>query len=67
MKKGQIFDGVIERVDFPNKGIVYVAEEDRYVTVKNGIPGQRVRFAVNKFRTRKCRRKASGSPGEIPS
>lgn len=50
MKKGQIFDGVIERVDFPNKGIVYVAEEDRYVTVKNGIPGQRVRFAVNKFK-----------------
>lgn len=34
MKKGQIFEGVIERVDFPNKGIIYIREEDRYVTVK---------------------------------
>ena len=50
MKKGQIFEGIIERVDFPNKGIVYVPEEDKYVTVKNGIPGQKVRFAVNKFK-----------------
>ena len=22
MKKGQIFEGIIERVDFPNKGLV---------------------------------------------
>ena len=50
MKKGQIFEGVIERVDFPNKGIVYIREEDRYVTVKNGIPGQKVRFIINKFK-----------------
>ena len=50
MKKRQIFEGTIDRVDFPNKGIVYVPEEDRYVTVKNGIPGQKVRFAVNKFK-----------------
>ena len=50
MKKGQIYEGIIEKVDFPNKGIVYVAEEDRHVTVKNGIPGQRVRFVINKFK-----------------
>ena len=25
-------------------------EEDRYVTVKNGIPGQKVRFVINKFK-----------------
>ena len=50
MKKGQIFEGVIERVDFPNKGIVYIREEDRHVTVKNGIPGQKVRFIINKFK-----------------
>lgn len=50
MKKGQIFEGVIERVDFPNKGIIYIREEDRYVTVKNGIPGQKVRFVINKFK-----------------
>ena len=24
MKKGQICEGVIQRVDFPNKGMVYV-------------------------------------------
>mgnify|MGYP000769636229 CR=1 FL=1 len=38
MKKGQIFEGIIERVDFPNKGLVKVEEEGkdaRYVTVKN--------------------------------
>lgn len=37
MKKGQIFEGIIERVDFPNKGLVKVEEEGkdaRYVTVK---------------------------------
>ena len=50
MKKGQIYEGVIERVDFPNKGLVHVPEEDRYVTVKNGIPGQKVRFVINKFK-----------------
>ena len=56
MKKGQIFEGVIERVDFPNKGIIYIREEDRYVTVKNGIPGQKVRFVIINLRgeTRKA-------------
>ena len=50
MRKGQIFEGIIERVDFPNKGIVYLQEEERYVTVKNGIPGQKIRFLINKFK-----------------
>ena len=53
MKKGQIFEGIIERVDFPNKGLVKVQEEGkelRYVTVKNAIPGQKVRFIINKFK-----------------
>ena len=50
MKKGQTFEGIIERVDFPNKGIVYVPEEEKYVTVKNGMPGQKVRFVINKFK-----------------
>ena len=36
MKKGQIYEGIIERVDFPNKGIVFVPEEEQYVIVKNG-------------------------------
>ena len=46
MKKGQIYEGIIERVDFPNKGIVFVPEEEQYVTVKNGIPGQKIRFMI---------------------
>ena len=50
MKKGQVFEGIIERVDFPNKGIVYVPEEEKFVTVKNGIPGQKIRFVINKFK-----------------
>lgn len=50
MKKGQILEGVIEKVEFPNKGLVYVAEEDQYVLVKNGIPGQKIRFGINKFK-----------------
>lgn len=51
MKKGQIFEGIIERVEFPNKGKVFIPEEERYVVVKNGIPGQKVRFMVNKFKS----------------
>ncbi len=50
MKKGQILEGVIEKVEFPNKGLVYVVEEDQYVLVKNGIPGQKIRFGINKFK-----------------
>lgn len=50
MKKGQVYEGIIEKVEFPNKGIVPVREEDREVIVKNGIPGQKIRFCVNKFR-----------------
>ena len=49
MKKGEIYEGVIEKVDFPNKGIVIVG--DQKVTVKNGMPGQRVRFMINKKRS----------------
>ena len=45
MKKGQVYEGVIESVEFPNKGIVNVPQEDRRVNVKNGVPGQKVRFS----------------------
>ena len=50
MKKGQILEGVIEKVEFPNKGLCIFAEEDQYVLVKNGIPGQKIRFGINKFK-----------------
>ena len=48
MKKGEIYEGIIEKVDFPNKG--RVVAEGKTVTVKNGIPGQKVRFLINKKR-----------------
>lgn len=46
MKKGEIYQGIIERVEFPNKGIVQI--EDKKVIVKNGMPGQHVKFMINK-------------------
>ena len=54
MKKGQIFEGIIGKVEFPNKGIVELQEEGKTVIVKNGIPGQKVRFCVNKIRKGKA-------------
>ena len=50
MKKGQILEGIIEKVEFPNKAIVTVPEEEKKVVVKDGIPGQKVRFSINKMR-----------------
>ncbi len=50
MKKGQVFEGIIEKVEFPNRGKVYIPEEEQYVTVKNGIPGQRIRLSIQKFK-----------------
>ena len=50
MKKGQILEGYIERIDFPNKGFAVVEGEEKKVIVKNTVPKQKVRFAVNKIR-----------------
>ena len=47
MKKGQLAEGRIERIAFPNKGIA-ITEEGEKVVVKNTIPGQKVSFRVNK-------------------
>ena len=49
MKKGEIYEGIIEKVDFPNRG--YVNIDGEKVIVKNGIPGQKVRFMINKKRS----------------
>lgn len=51
MKKGQIYEGIVNRVDFPNKGIVEY--EGAKVVVKNCMPGQKISFAVNKIRSEK--------------
>ena len=53
MKKGQILEGIVERVDFPNKGIVRAVEEngeEAFCLVKNVLPGQRISFCVQKKR-----------------
>lgn len=67
MKKGQVYEGIVDHVEFPNKGIVLQAVkyvegsevenstdanevEETKVIVKNGLPGQKIRFAVNKAR-----------------
>ena len=51
MKKGEIHEGRIDKVLFPNKGLIRV--EGETVLVKNGIPGQKVRFQINKKRKNK--------------
>lgn len=52
MKKGEIVTGTVERIDFPNKGIV--ASEDGVCVVKNALPGQTVKACVNKVRKGKA-------------
>ena len=51
MKKGEIYEGYVERMEFPNKGIVVVDGEK--AVVKNALPGQKVKFAINKKRNGK--------------
>ena len=52
MKKGQIIEGTVERIDFPNKGIVSM--QDGICVVKNALPGQKVKACVNKVRKGKA-------------
>jgi len=54
MKKGQILEGKIREVVFPNKGIAEVENENKPVIVKNSLAGQKVRFSINKIRKGKC-------------
>ena len=53
MKKGQIIEGIVECVEFPNKGIVRTEDGGR-VIVKNVVPGQKVSASINKVRKGKC-------------
>lgn len=48
MKKGQIVEGKIVKLDFPNKGVMEI--EEGKVVVKNTLPGQVVRCQINKAR-----------------
>lgn len=52
MKKGQVFEAVIEGIDFPDKGFCHV--EDRKVSIKQALPGQKVKFSIKKARNGKA-------------
>ncbi len=52
MKKGQVFEGTVERVDFPNKGVVRTGEGA--VIVKNCLPGQKIKLSISKVRSGKA-------------
>lgn len=71
MKKGQVWEGIVKEVDFPNKGKVFLPEEDRTVIVKNTVPGQKIKFSVNKIRKGKAEGRLlevlKPSEKEIPS
>ncbi len=61
MKKGQIYEGVVERIDFPNKAVVAaeVPDQEGNITmetavVKGAITGQRIRFSAKKVRRDHC-------------
>lgn len=53
MKKKEFYEGMVTSLKFPNKGIVYVEDEDAYVQVKNTLPGQRVRFQLKKVKKKR--------------
>lgn len=52
MKKGQEYEGIVERVDFPGKGIVQTGEGS--VTVKHSLPGQKIKLRISKARNGKA-------------
>ncbi len=52
MKKGEVYQGVVRRVDFPNLGVVET--QAGKVIVKNTLPGQTISLQVNKVRKNKA-------------
>nr|MBQ8252614.1 23S rRNA (uracil(1939)-C(5))-methyltransferase RlmD [Lachnospiraceae bacterium] len=46
MKKGEVYEGEVSYVNFPNKAII--EHEDGRVTVKNALPRQKVAYRVTK-------------------
>jgi len=52
MKKGQVYEATVERVDFPCRGIAQT--EDGAVLVKNSLPGQKIKLSVSKVRNGKA-------------
>lgn len=64
MKKGESYSGVVEKMEFPNKGIVTI--EDTKVTVKNALPGQEISFVIQKKRKDKAQGRLVGVVNKAP-
>lgn len=47
MKKGQIYQGTVQSIRFPNRGIV-ITDEGEKVIVPNALPGQKITFRLRK-------------------
>ncbi|MCT4542368.1 MAG: 23S rRNA (uracil(1939)-C(5))-methyltransferase RlmD [Vallitalea sp.] len=56
MKKKDIIEGIVNKVIFPNKGIINIDEEK--VIVKNVIPGQKIKARITKKRKNKIEGRA---------
>ncbi|MDE5781621.1 MAG: 23S rRNA (uracil(1939)-C(5))-methyltransferase RlmD [Lachnospiraceae bacterium] len=56
MKKGNIYEGIVEEIQFPNKGIVTYTEDGdtNRITVKGTLPGQKIEYRLTKKRKGKC-------------
>ena len=57
MKKGNIYEGIVKKVEFPNKAYVEVIEKDEngneqktLTIVKGALPGQKIKFRAKKVR-----------------
>ena len=48
MKKGEIYEGIIGRFDYPDKG--YIELPEGKIGIKHTLPGQKVRVMINKKR-----------------
>ena len=59
MKKGQQGSGMVQQIEFPNKGVV-LTDDGEKVIVKNTIQGQKVSFMVNKARKGKYEARLTG-------
>ena len=46
MKKGQIVEGIIEGMEFPNKGFFH--QDEKKIIVKGALPGQKIKAALKK-------------------
>lgn len=69
MKKGEIYEGYVREIEFPNKGLVEVEGETIKTVVKGVVPGQTILFRCTKKRSDKAEgifiKTVTKSPDEI--